>query len=68
MTESQKKYLQSPKGKQAQLKATQNYQSQFQRWTGYFLPELSKKLEERFPGMSRNAILHQLAQDFLDND
>ena len=62
---SQKQYEQTEKGKAARKKATENYQSKKEIWKAYFAPEVSAALESAFPGMSRNAILNKLAQQYL---
>jgi hypothetical protein len=67
MTTRQRKYEQTEKGKKARDKATQNYLAKKDVWKGYFDSSVTAALESHFPGMSRNAILNKLVQEYLGN-
>lgn len=65
MTDSQKKYEQTEKGKAARRKATENYQSKKVMVKAYFEPEVYAALQAKYPEMSNSALVNQLAKESL---
>ena len=65
--ESQKRYAQTPKGKEALDRAARNYQAKKEIWKVYFDPEIATQLEDRNPdGLSHSALINEIVKKFLE--
>ena len=64
----QKRYEQTPKGKQARGRATANYDAKFIEWKTRLEPEMSAALERVKPDeLSRSAFMKKIFQEYLDS-